>query len=404
MILYYILLLTITQTARIYEKVAGRAGKVEQTILPSTSATGNAGTNSAKLTQNGFTDRIYNLQDKFYTLINAAGAATGNYQGISTVDPSPVDFINHQGSGTACSIGLKLVSGLLQNKRYLPLLALKGAGLTLELTLADVKIPFCANKHAGDATEVAALDLTSYTVENVEYVAQTVNFDEAFTSTFMSMIQANGLIQFHGVSYNSFVWTWTYSNSATEVIPIAMRARSLKAILVAMRDNSIISTSNAWSISRRGSFNLSQYVFSIGGVRLPQAPVSIDSTREGLTEAYAEVVKAFASFNDLQYAGRVGVGQYYDQGFAIGIDTEAYSQDSSLLESGMDTASQSLPVRLELTFKDGNIFAARASAAAAANVDKIATIASSGTCRADIYGMVDVIYSVTSDGLMTASD
>ena len=139
------------------------------------------------------------------------------------------------------------------------------------------------------------------------------------------------------MSYNSFVWTWSFSKTATEVVPIALRARSLKAILVSMRNNAQIGKADAFSISKRGSFNISQYVFSIGGVRIPQAPVKINTTKEGLVEAYAEVTKAFASFNDLAYAGRVGIEQYMDAGFAIAVDTEAYSQDTSLLESGMDT-------------------------------------------------------------------
>ena len=70
----------------------------------------------------------------------------------------------------------------------------------------------------------------------------------------------------------------------------------------------------------------------------------------------------------------------------------------------MDTASQSLPVRLELTFSAGNITAVRSDTATSGQGDKVVDVEDITTCRADIYGMVDVIYSVTSDGLMTASD
>ena len=227
----------------------------------------------------------------------------------------------------------------------------------------------------------------------------------AFTQTFMSMIQANGVIQFHGVSYHSFVWTWSFSKTSTQVIPIALRARSLKSVLVAIRNNGAVGRAAAWSISHRTSGNMSQYVFSIGGVRIPQAPVMIRKTMEGLTEPYAEVVKAFSAFTNLSYSGRVSIEQYYDAGFAIAIDTEAYSQDTSLLESGMDTASQSLPIRLELTFAEDNITLARSATAASTNLDKVVRDETTfATARADIYGMVDVIYSVSSEGLMTAAD
>ena len=68
----------------------------------------------------------------------------------------------------------------------------------------------------------------------------------------------------------------------------------------------------------------------------------------------------------------------------------------------MDTASQSLPVRLELTFSTGNITTIRAGD----GNDQTNTVVdnTNATMRADVFGMVDVIYSVTSDGLMTSSD
>ena len=66
-----------------------------------------------------------------------------------------------------------------------------------------------------------------------------------------------------------------------------------------MRNNAQVGKADAFSISKRSSFNISQYVFSIGGVRIPQAPVKIGSSMEGLVEPYSAVVKAFASFNGM---------------------------------------------------------------------------------------------------------
>jgi len=78
--------------------------------------------------------------------------------------------------------------------RYLPLLALKGAGLTLELTLASAENCFFATSSNDTVSALPTFTerTPTYTVQNVEYIAQTIDFDEAFTATFMSMIQANG--------------------------------------------------------------------------------------------------------------------------------------------------------------------------------------------------------------------
>ena len=248
-------------TSRIYEKVAGRVGLVQQNMQYTTA--GGYATDSVYLADSGNSDKIYQTIDS----IESEG---DNF--FEQPNPCSVDMLQHVGASNIMTVGLKLVSGLLQNERYIPLLALKGAGLTLELTLASAENCFFSastDEGVGGLPTFTAAAPT-YTVQNVEYIAQTIDFDEAFTATFMSMIQANGLIQFHGVSYHSFVWTWSYSTTATEVIPIALRARSLKAIIMGMRNNNILSNAAAFSIGHRTSANISQYVFSIGGVRIPQ--------------------------------------------------------------------------------------------------------------------------------------
>lgn len=323
---------------------------------------------------------------------------------------------------------------------FRPNQALKGAGLTLELTLAEPANVFTCclatdGKHwaggggagftsgggvdglgstatngmaAGANYVTPGVDAASfsYAIQNVEYIASTIEFDEAFTATFMSMIQANGLIQFHGVTFKNYIWTWNYSDGSTEVIPVAIRARSLKGILTTMRVQKNLNNVIGFSLSRRVSAGLSQYVWNIGSIRLPQAPVRLiqNSAAEGYTQAYCEIVKLFSSFNSLDYAGRVEYKQYFDSGFAIGISTEAYSQDTSLLESGMDTASQSLPVRLELLFQQGAFVRQAAATINGVNIGDLQAQPKGEVLRADTFSMLDVIYSVTADGLMTSSE
>lgn len=284
------------------------------------------------------------------------------------------------------------------------LLALKGAGLTLELTLNDAVTALAVGTGGNGTTAptaVANADV-SLEIKNVEYVASTIEFDEAFQSTFMAMIAANGVIQFHGTSYHNFVYSFTAPNNTTttEVIPLPIRARSIKTIFCGMRDQAQLTNSLCYSISRRYSLNLDTYVFNIGSIRMPQAPVKVGTGNiQGVGMAYAEIVKAFSQMNNLRYCGRVDWSNYFDSAFALAVDCETYSQDSSLLESGLDTASQSLPVRLELNFSNNAISTARSSAGENTQVANF-----SGSVRLDTFAAVDVIYSITADGLMTASD
>lgn len=117
------------------------------------------------------------------------------------------------GSAAYLCCGIKLVSGILKNSRYVPLLALKGSGLTLELTLAEANNAFTCTLQTGAAYVNSGSSTTgynsggglngtitnpagaganlvqagtdsssfSYTLQNVEYIGSTIEFDEAFT-------------------------------------------------------------------------------------------------------------------------------------------------------------------------------------------------------------------------------
>jgi hypothetical protein len=135
---------------------------------------GSNATARLKLSGDGYDDDIYQRYPEL------KDAESNFYQASN---PALVDMTDHTSETTAMTVGLKLVSGLLQNERYLPLLALKGAGLTLELTMASSENAFWAGTHdTADPltnppvwTDAAP---TSYTIFNVEYIAQTVDFDE----------------------------------------------------------------------------------------------------------------------------------------------------------------------------------------------------------------------------------
>lgn len=383
--------------SKVYEKTAGRCGAIgfKNTDKPNDATV--LATDAASAT--GGLDAIYQV----YPYVNDEADVANAKASTQAAVPALTNFIEGADGSEATTkkvCGIKLCSGLLRNQRYLPLLALKGAGLTLEITLANSDNIFVTGNDGS----------STYNITDVEYIASTIDFDEAFTNTFMQMIQANGMIQMHGVSYQNFVWTWSAGNT-TEIIPIALRVRSLKSIIVGMRKQSFINNQHTFSIGRRVSNGLSSYVFNIGSIRLPQAPVQIsqDAYQEGMTEAFAEMVKVFGSLTDLSQSGRVSIEQYYDAGFALGVDCEAYSQDSSLLESGLDTASQSLPVRLELNFEStltnerattGSVtgFSQGARQASRQGLSTAAAaITGYDTLRADIFGIIDVIYSVTAE-------
>lgn len=290
-------------------------------------------------------------------------------------------------------VAVKLLSGLLGNQRYLPLLALRGSGIVLELHLAQ---PAYALVSGSDYTSL------TYKMTNVEYVSHCIDFDNTFNSTFMSLLQGQGQLQFHGVTFHNFSYA-TQLNGGTTTIPIAERARSLKALYLCFRKQDEIGNVQVDTLAERSRAGVSQYVFNIGGARFPQAPVRLftNTVVNGAVEGLMELRKSMGMFTDVQMAGRVLSGPlsagvvattaaqagYEGKKFAIGIDLENFPSDSNILESGFDTLSQALPIYAEIT---------------AAN--SIPNFAANTVYDVQTFSMVDVIYVLSADGLMSASD
>jgi len=304
---------------------------------------------------------------------------------------------------------VKLASGLLNAKRYIPIGFIRGRGLTLELTLEDTLTAL-----------FGSASVTSYTIKNVQYQAHIMELSSEFNSRFQQMLLANGGIMFHGVSYYHALQTQTNTSSFNIQLPI--RARSLKGILLAMREVANINVASKNSFRRLG-WGLTDYQFFIGSSVYPQNPVTFNAPTDDLTgsnnsrnlkaEAYKEVMKVFARLNDVDYDPRMDAITWNDPYFMIGSDLERFPHDSGVRESGLNTASRADNIEFRANFISGGLHKS-AAADKFAGSDPFYTTATlgincadleavSGTVRFDSYGQMDVIYQLLPDGTFTSS-
>ena len=287
------------------------------------------------------------------------------------------------------------VSGLMNNDRFLPLQEIKGGGITLELTLENPEVAFVVfNKRSGEA---------SYTITKCEYIAHILEFDEEFNVQFRTAVMKQA-IQFHGVSYRRTPYQMQAGTTAVTV-PIADRLRSLKCLIAGIRPAASLTTAWAHATSDRITNNLTAIQFRVGAqifptqpilyspsivdglqsvqsgagptlVWLPQSAASSGSTTTNVSEVPTELLKAFSRLGDVSYTWQLdrntiqsnpsncivdststsatAGAKVFHGNFMFGFDFEQFPQDSGLLESGMNTASQNLPVYMELTFSTGN--------------------------------------------------
>lgn len=322
-------------------------------------------------------------------------------------------------AGTATSTrsySINLMSGLLQQTKYLPLLATKG-GIQIEITLEEPNVVFAfPHARAGDAI--------SYSLSNVEYVAELIDFGPEFNMRFLQMLQAVGGVRMSGTTFRTHVGSFS-KGQASPVLSISERARSIKSIFTIMRRGDKYNKINEESVGDRdaggdGGGDLS-YQYRVGSLTYPDHPIPY-STYKGATADlfYANTHKAKCA-EVLSQAYKAVGGALTDTGasslicpeqflrgdvaadpmplsnadaskqslvksrgqFVAAMSFESTTQDTAMLESGLNSAAQALPIEIRFN-----------GVAAGPGND----IASYGTTRVDSYVMCDCIFSFFPNG------
>ena len=283
-----------------------------------------------------------------------------------------------------CSV--KLMSGLLNCGKYLPLGWLSGGGLTLELTLAPNAD--CLHQALGNTN-------AAYTVTNVHYNAQIVTPSSDFNNAFTQLLQRQGGVQFHGVTPRTFNSNFT-GNVSEATVSVACRLKSIKSMFTILRVPDQFSVNQATQC-QRSLLGMNSYSVKVGAVQYPAQPL------QSGTEFYAETAKAIGPLGDVRSANRMDHARYNKSTYTkadatptpdvvltadavtsgfVGLDYETFAQASSILESGLDSSSLALPINVDMKF---------ASAVPAGNI------------RVTNVILADVIFTLDSQGQISAS-
>ena len=227
---------------------------------------------------------------------------------------------------TYCINLLSIVGSLSQ--KYIPLFAMSnsGAGLRLELQLQNSPSKFLNSE----------LALDSFSVSNVEYVAQMVELGDSA----MQIIEGHSgeMIRFVVPRFSHYAYNATLIDGVeTEVsIPIPARFSSLKSLFTIPRSK------HAGAITYHASgsthFGLTEYYLRLGSKTVPAKPP------RSRTEFFIECLKAIGSVSDMNHEPNIdisaydvsapianGEGETYihssasEPHFIIGADLESYS-------------------------------------------------------------------------------
>lgn len=235
------------------------------------------------------------------------------------------DFVAIDGLRTTRTFALNLLSGLLTSKKLLPLKWM-AAQLSIEITLASAADAFL-DRAVNSANEFAS---ASYILDNVNYIAEMVEFDSTYDQAFFMGLQQGGVpIKFSSWHYHSFNLS---GNSF--IAQIHERSRSVKAAFAVVRDSgqpAFYKDSDRFFHAIKHDYNAAtsgedagkldanvyqgaiyEYQWRVGGRYYPAQPVRCMG---GGAEAFAELLKTINALGD--YTRASSLTQYtYTAGLA----------------------------------------------------------------------------------------
>lgn len=171
------------------------------------------------------------------------------------------------------------------NTKYLPCQFIQGA-LTLEFTLATFADCFVGKQKA-------TASQPSYSIYNVEYVAECISFGQDYNYLFEQQLRQAGIdMSFH--SYRSH--HHSLQSSTSQVIQLAQNSKSVKGVYCVIRDKDRYRSQYHESLSNYKSGRIIDYQFDLGGRLFPEFPVNVGTNGEA--SAYANNLNSFNHFRD----------------------------------------------------------------------------------------------------------
>ena len=277
----------------------------------------------------------------------ASSNANGTFQ---TLRYSPTtgaigDYTGALGAGESRKQTYKLVSGLLDNDKYLPLV-LMNAGLSIEIQWATGNEVGCA---VGNDFE--------YQITEVRYAAHLIDLERSFYDR-LRMVQQNsgGVLQIAGQSWRGFRGN-VVNGSTAMALNCPARVRSLKSFFFGFKR---ATTQAKFNTSAMGHNNLRTYQLSIGATRYPPTANTCNSV-SNISGPYTELVKAFGKVGSTVHSDLCNSGNYMIGAGAAGdndpsdripfspfaMDLESFRHE---IENGIDSSSRALPITLHATF------------------------------------------------------
>ena len=279
-----------------------------------------------------------NLMESSYSGVHLKNQSDGFGQTVSNATGVIADGIEY----TLC---YKLVSGLLDNDKYLPLV-LMNAGLTIQIEWAP--------GNAVGVSQHGSPSNITYEVSGVRYVTHLIDLQRDFYNQMRNaQQQSGGNLTIAGSSFRSF--SAVVDKTTENTLNIPARVRSIKSVFWKI---GLADSRQQYNLSSGDHCNLASYQIKIGATNYPPTAINCNAITNKI-EPYLELQKAFGKLGSTVHSDLLGSASYFslettpaDQmgratsNFAFcpfGIDLETFRHE---IENGVDTSTRSLPMSL----------------------------------------------------------
>jgi hypothetical protein len=179
-------------------------------------------------------------------------------------------------------------SAFFNADRYMPLGFTQSTSY-ISITLAQNATAFISSTAGAGTYEISEIEL------HLPILKPSVEFAQMFRSAMSSGVP----VQIHSVGAQNTQQTITSTGTGEQTLIFSTRKRSVKSMITSMRLNAGITDAESNSVSGFVNCNISQYNYSIGGMRVPAQPLALSTATDGFNagEVMSQQQLALGHFN-----------------------------------------------------------------------------------------------------------
>jgi len=280
-------------------------------------------------------------------------------------------------------------SAFFNADRYMPLGFSQGL-CYLSLTLAQNTTAFLTN---------SGTDAATYSCSEWELHLPILKPGPEFAAMFRSAMSSGVPIQIHSVGVQNSQQAIPNGTTGENTLTFSTRKRSVKSLMAALRLNTAITSSLANSVSGFMNCDITEYNFSVGGMRIPAQRIKLETTGNGKDagEILANQQLALGHYSsDLRGICSIDARHNADPTETYLIDAENTSKEAGKALFSLDLESYNA------AFAGKNLAGAGLPLVLHAQTGA-GGIQNSGAVLVDLYVIHDVVYTMDSNGIMNAS-